>query len=324
MAIPYILDGLAGRVDIDAKGVRHEIGLAVDRIRQEPAIDHQRLPGGGNNGTRVAVHWPHSSSKILTDGEARFLQIADDYTFLNPHLGLTVDWFGRTTRVAAGDPAWRKWAPGNPTSAHWYTVERFERLVCGYLSHDADNGRARLVREFFAEFDGLTGSAKQKQVLDATGLSRQPLSALRNGRELDHDRARKLLAAMRAATRPVKPQRLGAIGKDHLAVRFAALGCEMESFKYNRQQGETAEGAPCVRETAFAWRPAAAQRRLITGVNWSPGIRNPFPRLGKFAESLDSLLADRKVRPDDPVVLLLHVACPRVSYADRGKSQIVL
>ena len=251
--------------------------------------------------------------------------MAGDYTFLNPHLGLTVDWFGRRMiRVVAGEPGWRKWMPGNPTSAHWYTVERFERLVCGYLSHDADNGRGRSAREFVAEFDGLTGSAKQKQVLDATGLSRQPLTALRNGRELDHDRACKLLAAMRAATRPVKPQRLGAIGKDHVAARFAALGCEMESFSYHRQQGETEAGAPFVRETAFAWNPAAARRRLITGVNWSPGIRNPFRRLGKFAESLDSLLAERRVRPDDPVVLLLHVACPGVAYADRGKSQIVL
>ena len=41
---------------------------------------------------------------ILTDAKARFLQIADDYAWLNPHLTLTVDWLGkRTIEVAATD-----------------------------------------------------------------------------------------------------------------------------------------------------------------------------------------------------------------------------
>ena len=44
------------------------------------------------------------------------------------------------------------------------------------MAHDADNGRDRTVREFVAEFRGLSGTAKQKTVLEALGLSRAPLS----------------------------------------------------------------------------------------------------------------------------------------------------
>src|SRR2546427_2114551 len=35
----------------------------------------------------------------LFRSKARFLQIADDYTWLNPHLRLTVGWFGEKSRI---------------------------------------------------------------------------------------------------------------------------------------------------------------------------------------------------------------------------------
>ena len=53
-----------------------------------------------------------------------------------------------------------------------------KRLIAGYIAHDQDNGRDHTVREPVAEFRGLSGSAKQKKVLDATGLHRAPLSKL--------------------------------------------------------------------------------------------------------------------------------------------------
>jgi hypothetical protein len=238
---------------------------------------------------------------------------------LNPHLTLATECFGQKANDAATNPRWRKWQPSNPTSAHWYPLDRFERLVCGYCAHGADRGRQRLVRELIGEFDGLTGSAKQKAVLDATGLARQPLSALVN----DSQAAAKLLGAMQNTTKPVKPQRLGFIGKDHLAERFKGLGCEMESFKYKKQFG-TEDGLPYVVETAFAWNPNAETRELITGINWSPGIRNQFRKLGYFGHSLDEELAGLRAGVSASIVFLLHVACPRVNYADRGKSQIVI
>jgi hypothetical protein len=271
----------------------------------------------------VTVRWPHSASSILEDAADRFLQIADDYTWLNPHLTLTAGWFGRSISIEATTSSWPKWRPSDPTSAHWYEPEHLQRLIAGYVAHDEDAGRDRTVREFVAEFRGLSGTAKQKKVLEATGLGRASLSTLRNGDGLDIGVIETLLVAMRCNSTPVKPEQLGIIGKDHLQRRFLAAGCETESFQYRRVVGCT-DNMPWVIETAFGWCPQASRRRLVTGVNSSPGIVNPFRVLGRWGASLDTILSQQRADSHEPVILALHMACPRVEYLDRGKSAVVV
>jgi hypothetical protein len=190
------------------------------------------------------------------------------------------------------------------------------------VADDEDQGRERTVREFIATFRGLSGTAKQRVVLEATGLGRAPLSALRNGDGLDQAMVITLLDAMRAQSRPVKPAQLGVIGEAHLRQRFEAAGCEMESFNYKRVAGCT-DDVPWVIETAFGWCPEASQRRLLSGVNWSPGIINPFRTL-RYGQSLDTILTKQRASANEPVILVLHMACPRVEYLDRGKSSVVV
>jgi hypothetical protein len=120
VAMPFVLDGKSGTVEVDARGVRHKITFSIDPIRQAPVIRHERGTGLVKGGTCVTVRWPHSASSILENAADRFLQIADDYTWLNPHLTLTAEWFGRSKRVEATTPSWPKWRPSDPTSAHWY------------------------------------------------------------------------------------------------------------------------------------------------------------------------------------------------------------
>lgn len=192
-----------------------------------------------------------------------------------------------------------------------------------YLSHDEGRDRERTVREFVSEFDGLTGSAKQKKVLESTGMARDPLSVFANGRSLQMDKVVTLLSAMQEESKPVKPARLGPIGKDHLRQRIEAMGAEMESFKYTKVLDEV-DGVPWIVETAFAWCPELEGRRLVTGVNWSPGILNPFRTLGKTGRSLERVLHSQRVSDDQPVVFFLHAICPRVEYTDRGKSAVVI
>jgi DNA topoisomerase VI subunit B len=353
-AMPFVLDGEQGRVEIWSQAVRHDISIRVDPIRQEPVIDHRQTACSGQfvkNGTCVRLHWPNSSSpaggcapparpargdleetapgndhlpsSILRAAKPRFLQIADDFTFLNPHLTLSVDWYGEQTTVKATDPGHIKWVPSRPTSAHWYRAEHLARLIAAYVSHDLDRGLDRTVREFVAEFDGLTATAKQKAVLEMTGMARTNLSGLADESGLKMKDIERLWAAMQAHGRRLKPEVLGLVGRDHISARFAAAGCEMESFQYRKASGER-DGVPWVLETAFAWRPEATDRRIITGVNWSPGILNPFRELGSFGESLDSVLERQRAGQNEPVVVLLHLACPRVTFADRGKSSIVI
>ena len=354
VAMPYVIDGERGAIEIEARGVRHHIVMSVDRIRQEPVIQHEERKSKVKAGTVVRVPWGdlkkaqfahedgdedefldkadfeeneaeniEDSPRSNRDAKSRFLQIAESYAWLNPHTAIVVDWFGERTSIKATDPAWQKWKPSEPTSPHWYTTAHLEQLIGAYIKHDTDSGRERTVRKLVAEFRGLSGTAKQKLVLDATDLARAPLSALTKGNGFARPQIAKLLAAMQANSAPVKPDLLGSIGREHFRQRLAAAGCEMESFEYRRVM-EVEDGIPWIIETAFAWCPQATGRRLITGVNWSPGIINPFRELGHFGESLDTILTRARADTDDPVILVLHITCPRVEYTDRGKSALVL
>lgn len=331
LAMPYVLTcGDHGRVDIYTHGQRHEITFSVDHIRQEPTIGHViQADAVVRNGSRVVVHWPDSSCSLLDHAKSRFLQLADSYTWLNPHLTLTVEWFGERIETAATTAGWTKWLPSEPTSPHWYGEEEFARLVAAYLKHDQDSNSDRSVRELVAEFRGLTGTAKQKSVLEETGLTRTKLSALADGESLRVGVLAKLLTSLKTHSKAINPTALGVIGEQHIRQRMEHAGCEMETFQYKRVCNIDDNGLPTVIEMAFGWRGVACEdaRRLITGINWSAAITDPFRTLGgdEYDEDgLSALLENRRAGSDEPVIFLLHVAHPRVCYTDRGKSAVVM
>jgi DNA topoisomerase VI subunit B len=335
LAMAFALDGESGETLIEAQGVAHRVTFSIDRIRREPKITHVREVCPVKIGTRITVRWPDSACSELDDAKARFLQIVDDFTWINPHLTLSIDW-NRPTEdddsepmhpakwsIPASNPGWTKWRPSDPTSAHWYDEARLERLIAAYVAHEQDRGLTpRTVREFISEFRGLSGTAKQKAVLDAVAASRMSLSEFfGNG---DRDAVVKLLAAMQTCSRPIKPKDLGPIGKDHLLARFEAAGVAPESFDYRRAEIDH-DGVPYLVEFAFGYCPNGTDRRIITGVNWSGSVgSNPFRNLGSGGESLDSILAQQGAGRDEPIVTVLHLACPRIEYLDRGKSSIVV
>ncbi len=251
--------------------------------------------------------------------------LASDFTFLNPHLTLAVDWFGQKTRTKATAPDWQKWKPHLPTCPHWYGVEDFDRLLAAYIGYDQDCGADRYVRDVVKEFAGLTGSAKLKAVLDVMGMARTKLSSFANNEGMDHAAVAGLLAAMKANSKEVKPSALGVIGKDHLRQRFMESGCDEKTFHYKKMT-DIDEGVPVVIETAFALlKDETKSRRIVTGVNWSGAIDNPFRSLGQgYRDGLNALLEKQMAGYNEPVMLLLHCACARVRYTDRGKTNIAI
>jgi DNA topoisomerase VI subunit B len=325
LAMPFALDGSMGKVLIEAREIEHAIDFRVDPVRQTPCLTHACSGSSVKNGTRITVYWPDSASSNLARARVRFLQIADDFTWVNSHLTLRALWDGtKAIDVAATNPTWSKWRPSYPTSPHWYTPARLERLMAAYVGLDQDNGsRDRTAREFISEFRGLSGSAKQKLVLAEVDASRMALSAFFANDEVDRLRIGRLLAAMKKVSRRVKPIDLGVIGEGHLRTRLVAAGAHARTIRYKREvvQGDL----PVMIEAAFGYCPHGAQRRLVTGVNWSPGINNPFRTLGRYGESLDTLLSQQRAGdPDEPITLVIHMACPRVDYTDRGKSALVI
>jgi DNA topoisomerase VI subunit B len=327
VAMAFALDGVKGETVIETQGVKHTITFKVDHVRQQPKIEHVRDDSPVRNGTKVTVHWPACACSKLGGARGAFLQMTADLGWLNPHLTLTASW-NRELCVdfKATDPNWIKWYPHHPTSAHWYDVPRLRRLMGAYIARDQDHGREpRTVREFVSEFRGLSGSAKQKLVLEESGTARLSLPQFfGNADRVNNAGIAKLLDAMKRHSRPVNPKDLGFIGKDHLAARFAAVGGNPETFRYHRAVG-LADGIPDVIESAFAWCPNGVnQRRIITGVNWSPAIGNPFRSLGSCGGSLDTILAEQRSGREEPIVFVLHVARPRIEYTDHGKTAVVI
>jgi len=323
LAMPFVLTGEYGRVDISAHDVCHEIEISVDQIKQKPTIKDQKKKCFVKTGTSVKVYWRDLASSELEDEKDRFLQFVESFTWLNPQLTLSVDWYGQQQQHQATDVDWKKWPPNRPTCSHWYKYEDFERLALAYIKHDKENGnRDRTIREFISEFRGLSGSRKQKSVLDELGKARTCLSEMANEKSVDRESLKQLLTAVQNNTTPVKPRSLGLIGKKHFEEKCQNIGCNMDSFQYRKDIGEK-DGIPRIIETVFAWAPERKQRLLIPGVNWSPGIRNPFRILGKFGKSLDSVLEQQRAGEDEPIVLIVHMSCPRVQYSDRGKSSVV-
>ena len=96
VAMPFVVDGARGHIEIEAGADRHLIDMTVDRIRQEPVISHETETVKRRIGTIVRVKWPDLPRSNGDDGRKRFLQMAQDYAWLNPHLTITVDWCGET------------------------------------------------------------------------------------------------------------------------------------------------------------------------------------------------------------------------------------
>jgi DNA topoisomerase VI subunit B len=344
LPMPWLLDPQHGRLVVTAGGKRHEIRCGTDAVSQRVVISDEAEPAAGQGGgTTVRLCWsprqgrdrkplwPFGDLAPLGPGPSwlppfaeTFRLLVEGFAVFNPHATVRLDWFGEETTWAATRPGWEKWKPHQPTSAHWYESRHLERLLGAYITHDRDAGRDRLVSDFLAEFDGLKGSAKRTKVLDSSGMKRMKLSELVSGDRLDADQVARLLAAMQGATRPVSPERLGVIGEEHLKARLLAMGVREESFQYSRRLAKG--GLPGVLESAFGWLGESARdrRRIYTGANWSSAIGNPFRSFGSTGEGLETMLAKMWVTDDEPVVFVLHLACPRVEYKDSGKSALIV
>jgi hypothetical protein len=176
--------------------------------------------------------------------------------------------------------------------------------------------------------------------LDDCELLRFKLSEFVKDGQLNQDLIADLLASMRKHTKPVTPARLGTIGADHLKVRLLRMGIKPESFRYCKiispkkvKKGDSVQSEkprfddlPSILETAFGYldKSPASRRRIYTGANWSAAIKNPFRSFGQTGEGLETMLSDRRATRHEPIVYVCHLAQPRISYTDRGKSALIM
>ena len=337
-------------VVIESQGVEHRIAFATDLIRQMPKPVIERRASPVRNGTRLTVLWPDSASSILNGAKRDFLQLAETFTWLNPHLSLSLTWRGDIVFEANSTlPDWTRWRPSAPPSAHWNNAETLQRLIGAEVAFAEDHGLSqRPVREFIADFRGLSGTAKTKAICDSLGLSRRSLADV----AVDPPLVASLLRGMKEGSRAPKPKDLGVIGRDHLLQRFLAAGAQEDSFDYQMSAFEH-DGLPYVVEIAFAYAPRLHERailetdyltdedeadieierrakgrdrvrRMVTGLNFSVSVgANPFREL-RDRQGLDGLLNAQYAGPDEPVIVFVHLTTPRLQFLDKGKSSVAL
>jgi hypothetical protein len=346
LPMAYVLGGkIKGETWIEARGVKHRILFTVNQIRQEPVVKDIRTPSRIRTGTRITVFWPSEIEDDFAWGQNDPSEIDADkigellrqFIWVNPHLTLCFTIDGKTRiRCKATNPAWTKYRACDATSAHWYSLEQFERYAAALIDRDQQKrsrtSREKItVREFVAQFRGMSATEKQKQILRELGAAHLSLSRFFGSEmEVNHQRMRKLLAQIHRHTRPVRPELLGVIGEVHLRRLSIAAGGEKQSFKYSCFPGHHGDGLPYVVEIATSpfkkWvhgKAAHRGRHLITGVNFSATVENPFETF-RGIEGMEAILTDLRAGPNAPVIVCVHYACPHIEYLDRGKSRIGL
>jgi DNA topoisomerase VI subunit B len=312
LAMAHALTGRPGVTVIESRGIRHRITFSIDPISREPRLDVERAEIPAAPGTMISVLLP-----TTPDVRDYLHNIACDFTWTNPHL--TVAFVDRVRGTSfeneATDHAWQKWKPTDPTSAHWYDLEALKGLIAADVNRSRRNGSAqRSVRDFIADFRGLAGTVKRRQICETISASREPLDTYFDRGD---DAVNRLLKEMKAASKPVKPRDLGVIGEEHI---LASLGGDPECSLYKRVEIDVG-GVPYLIECAFGYRQGASHRTMITGLNWSAAVAgNPF----QSALNLGALLVDQRCGEDEPIAFFLHVASPCLAFLDRGKKSVAL
>lgn len=319
-AAPYV-DADESRIIIRTQGRRHEINVRLDRIEQQPAVDHDVHADTLQNGTEIHLAWPNSASLLSGAGNDDFYknsektarELVEEYSAFNPHATFTLD--GVT--YPATCPDWKKWKPNDRLCAHWYTSETFRDLVAHYVASERYGADPVTIRAFVSGFRGLSSTGKQKVI--TAGFKRDQLSELVEGDDLDDAALSTLLTRMKAESRPPRPSTLGVLGKEALIQWMVNCGdVEEGSIKYRKVAGSEG-GMPFVMETVFGVHreDCAGDRRIVTGMNWSPTLGIPI-------REIRSVLQAGRIDANDPVTYVIHLVRPEWNYTGRGKGSVVL
>jgi len=310
-----------GIIEVVTGGQHHTVTVSLDRIGQKPRMVHEvEKDGFVKSGTFIKIAWPDSSGRLLGDDLSFYNErweagrLIESYAAFNPHatFKLNSKVYERT------DPSWPKWRPDDPTSPHWYTKETLRDLIAAYVAEERrHNEKTKTVRAFVSEFRGLTSTIRQKKI--TTEYSGVYLQDMVKDDDIDPAFVEKLLADMKAESKPPKPAKLGIIGKEHLMQWMIKNGGAAEkSIKYKRTIATDEDGMPYVIEVAFGVHKKdekSSRRILRTGMNWTPALGDPIPTLTRVIQEM-------RIDSHDPVTLLVHLARPRFEFVDRGKTRV--
>jgi hypothetical protein len=314
--IPIALGASATRMTIEGAGSRHEITISVS-VAGDLEIDHPPPRKGPAGGARITISFPNGCAWNPREW-------IEGFALFNPHARFTLTTFAQNSELPAdwirrgqssdrlfseakqievlsfkptGNP--HKYSASDPTPAAWYSSEEIRRLA--YLK--ARDYPATTVKDFVKSFKGASRKASE-----IAGSFPKLLK--------DAD-AKRLHAALLAATESPRPETLGRVGREHMR---AALGGDR--FRYAHIFG-TAGGLPFLVECGIAEIVGGPQRRVF-GMNFSTTLsQDPIRSESAVGWSGVSALLDRELS-DAPIAFAFHLVMPRLPSLDRAKSRVGL
>lgn len=247
------------------------------------------------------------------------------YSLFNPHANFTFN----DLQFKARNTEFRKFLPTDLTSPQWYTAKDFASLIYGLVNAGYDKG----IRDFLSDFKNASSKTKQTEIFSVfNGI--ENLSDLIQRKELIPE----LLRRMQASITPQKQTVLGILGEDALKAGIGAR-YSFESFYYRQAENTFSVDeakVPFIIEMSVAtgcgMRNDLPTLTVIVGVNNSISYGNPFftndlfhystKRASFSGYGLNGFLSQLKVDSHDPVVIVIHLVCPRLEYKDKSKTQI--
>jgi hypothetical protein len=345
--IPHALGSLEPVV-VEARGTRHAARVWKDPAGQlhiqcdDADLDEARL------GTSVAAHVPRGGVSHGFVGTKFDPELwARAFALFNPHAEVKIQRFGKgvyqgqytvpiseDSYLPTRDPAKRlKYVPSDPTSAHWYDVEAFKRLVYSHIGHHRREGGADLrLREFVRQFKGLSATKKAKAVCKHFPKIKT-LSDFEDSPEAIHS----LLDMMKIYSDAPSHNTLGYVGKEHFRWCFEHYYGDLYRFDHKKITGTLRTGMPYVVEFAIAELEEVAQQgELFTAVNYSPTFGDPLEdvrfRVDEISgDGIEAFLEDGFVSPeygniDDPyppnTAVAFHIITPAPLFLDQGKTRL--
>lgn len=306
-----------GRVVIETLDKVHAIEITTNTIAQVPDVKHTITKREAEKNVKITLFYKNAASSFISGGSANFYKtniddLIKNYALFNPHANFTLG----VVTYKATNPTWKKWIPTNPTSPHWYTAAQLSELIAAYIRVGKDIS----VREFVSEFAGLSGTAKQKKVTEQTNLRGKLKDFVTvSNNDIDGDKVRRLLTAMKQESKPIKTQQLGILGEASMKDSFIKNFCIAEkSFKYKKVIGYDENNLPYSIEIGmgvYEKDREIKKRTIITGLNFSATLKVPVAEFTK-------MLQEMRIDFADPIVIAFHMAKPQFNFVDKGKTTV--